>query len=293
MQPASNLLYNRGTMRKAMTRTMLGAFAATVLAASAGVVVYTGRGPEPVPEAVEEVLPLPPESPRLVDDPDYLRCLEQMRDDAQAARSFAESWEASGHGGEGARHCLALSMLALGEQEQAAPRLETLAARSSAGAAARAAVYGQAAQAWIAAGQPMRAYGAVTLALALTPSDPDLLLDRAIAAGALGRFAESLADSSRSLEMDNARAEAWVFRAAALRHLDRGQEAMRDVEHALSLDPENPEALLERGILLQLNGDLEGARRDWERALQLAPDTATADLAQQNLALSEAGPTRR
>ena len=35
------------------------------------------------------------------------------------------------------------------------------------------------------------------------------------------------------------------------------------------------------------------ARADWERAMELAPDSATADLAMQNLALSEAGPQRR
>ena len=46
-------------------------------------------------------------------------------------------------------------------------------------------------------------------------------------------------------------------------------------------------------ILRQLNGDLEGAREDWESVIQSAPDSAAADLAQQNLALSEAGPKRR
>jgi regulator of sirC expression with transglutaminase-like and TPR domain len=51
--------------------------------------------------------------------------------------------------------------------------------------------------------------------------------------------------------------------------------------------------LLERGILRQRRNDDEGARADWQRAISLAPDTATADLAEQNLALLEAGPVRR
>ena len=42
-----------------------------------------------------------------------------------------------------------------------------------------------------------------------------------------------------------------------------------------------------------IRGDEAGARADWERAVELAPDSATADLAMQNLALSEAGPQRR
>ena len=68
---------------------------------------------------------------------------------------------------------------------------------------------------------------------------------------------------------------------------------MESVNRALSVSPDNPEALLERGILLQLRNDAAGARADWLRVISLAPATPTADLAQQNLALSEAGPTRR
>ena len=52
------------------------------------------------------------------------------------------------------------------------------------------------------------------------------------------------------------------------------------------------EALLEHGILRQRVDDQAGARQDWERAISLEPDSATADLAQQNLALLDAGPDR-
>ena len=75
-----------------------------------------------------------------------------------------------------------------------------------------------------------------------------------------------------------------------LNHLDLAQE---DVDHALVLDPENVDALLERGILRQRRGDRAGARIDWERVMALSPDSATGDLAQQNLALLDAGPERR
>ena len=248
--------------------------------------------PPVVPEAAEEVLPLPPEPPRVADSPDYEACLGKLRDDAQGALGFAEAWEQRG-GGDGARHCSALALLALGEPERAATRLESLAGRAAAGAAARAAVFGQAGQAWMVAGQALRAHGAFTLALALTPNDPELLIDRAIAAGTLGRFADSLADTDRALAQDAQRAESWVFRAAALRHLDRPQEALRDIERALALEPGSPEALLERGILRQLQGDTAGARADWERVLANSPDSAAADLAEQNLALNAAGPARR
>ena len=65
------------------------------------------------------------------------------------------------------------------------------------------------------------------------------------------------------------------------------------LDRALAADPEDPEALLERGVLRQRRGDPAGARADWERAVELAPDTPAGELAQQNLALLDAGPERR
>ena len=71
------------------------------------------------------------------------------------------------------------------------------------------------------------------------------------------------------------------------------EPARAAIERALALVPDNAEALLERGILRQLRGDDAGARADWERAVEVAPDSVAADLARQNLSLSELGPQRR
>ena len=237
----------------------------------------------------------PSDPPRLAEGPDYERCLSLLRQDPEGANRYAAAWEAGG-GGEGARHCAALALLALGEPERAAERLEGLAARSGAAAAARAAVHAQAAQAWMAAGQPGRAFAAATLGLVLTPDDAELLTDRALALGALGRDAEAVGDLDRVVALDPDRAEALVLRAAAMRRLDRAAEAEDDLERALALAPDSAEALLERGILRRLRGDAAGAREDWARVAALAPGTATADLALQNLALSDpdpAAPRRR
>ncbi|MGG5822875.1 tetratricopeptide repeat protein [Falsiroseomonas sp. HW251] len=270
---------------------LLGAFAAVALAALAGG-AWLAFGPSPLEIEAEEALPLPPEPPRLADGPEMERCLGMLRGDPEGAREFAQRW-AEAEGGEGAAQCGALALLALGEPAPAAERLERLGVASRAGPAARAAVFTQAAQAWIMAGEMNRAFAAATLALTLTPDDTDVLVDRAVALGSLGRFAEAVADLDRALRMDPTRADALVFRAAAWRHLDRAEAARRDVERALEITPDSPEALLERGILRQLAGDTEGARMDWERAVELAPNSATADLALQNLALNEAGPSRR
>jgi len=267
---------------------LLGVFAAVMLAAAAGAWFMFS----PTLMQSSEVLPLPPEPVRLAEGEDYERCLLALRSDPTGALAMAEAWEATG-GGEGARHCAALATLGMGEADKAAEQLEQLATRSRGSAPARAAVFAQAGQAWLMAGQAGRAFAASTMALTLTPSDVDLLIDRAVALGSLGRYSDSIEDLNRALGLDPDRADAWVFRAASWRHLDHVDQAERDIVRALEADPDNAEALLERGIIRQLQGDTTGARADWERAITLAPDSATADLAQQNLALNEAGPLRR
>ncbi|WP_431285284.1 tetratricopeptide repeat protein [Humitalea sp. 24SJ18S-53] len=300
-------------MRSPTRPFLFGACAAALLLAVGGG-VWLGWGtadgspaappPEPMPVsapapiqapastaqfASNDALPLPPPPVRLSDDPEYDRCLAMLANDPQGAFAMSEAWAG---GGEPARHCGALALLALGEAERAAPRLEEVGRRSQAGAFARAAVFGQAAQAWMIAGAPQRAYGAVTIALSLSPDDADLLLDRAVASGVLGRHMEAIADLNQALSMDADRVDALVLRAAEWRQMDRIDNAQADIARALSLDADNAEALLERGILRQVRGDLGGAQADWERVIELGPDTPTADLAAQNLLLIQAGPRR-
>jgi tetratricopeptide (TPR) repeat protein len=229
---------------------------------------------------------------RLGAGPDYERCLGLVRTGPEEALVYAGGWEAAG-GGEGAGHCAALSLLALGETERGAERLEDLARRSGADAATRAAVFAEAGSAWALAGEPDRAFAAATMALTLSPDDPALLLDRAVASGSAGRYAEALEDLDRAVAFDPYRAEAWALRGAAKRQLGRTEEAERDVARALSLSPDNADALLERGALRRAKGDVGGARADWERAARLAPDSASAGVARRNLELNPAQPPPR
>lgn len=62
---------------------------------------------------------------------------------------------------------------------------------------------------------------------------------------------------------------------------------------ALTLVPDDPDALREREILRQRMGDSAGARADWERARGVDPNSTTADLAEQDLSLLEAGTQRQ
>lgn len=281
-------------MRRQPRTLRLGALVLAILTGF-GAAGWMGVAPREALTAEDPLRP-PPVPPRLADGPAFERCAGLLRHDPEAALAYAERWateEGGAGGGEGARHCHALALLGLGESAQAAQRLETLAGQSSAAGPTRAAVFAQATQAWLLAGETNRAFAAATLALSLAPEDPDLLIDRAVVLGTMQRYGEAIEDLDRALTLDPTRAEALVFRAAAHRHRGERTLAARDIGLALSLQAGNVEALLERGIIRQMQGDAAGARSDWETAIRLAPDSPAADLAAQNLALNEARPIRR
>ena len=209
--------------------------------------------------------------------------------DPEGAQELAETWQTAG-GGDGAAHCLALARIALGGIEEGAGMLEKLADGAHGSPASRAAIFRQAAQAWLMTGDAGHAFAAGTRAVALSPDDPDLLIDRAISAGGLERWQDAVDDLTHALELDANRPDAMVLRGSAWRHLGHDELAQDDIDRAIAMDSENAEALLERGILRQRRADAAGAREDWEKAITLAPDTPTADLAEQNLALLDAGP---
>lgn len=214
----------------------------------------------------------------------YERCMALARSDPEAARDMAQRWRFEG-GANPAEHCAAVALIGLRQYADAARRLEALGdAMAKAPPALRAEIRGQAGQAWILAGDTVRAHEMLTLALLDAPDDLDLLTDRAVAAGALGRPAEALADLDRVLAKEPDRADALTFRAAAKRALGRLDEALLDAERAVKLAPKSPDALLERGNILALAGDADRARRDWEEIAKLAPASEAAAAAKANLA---------
>ncbi len=273
---------------------VLGGVALLIAAGGAWWQIAPGTTPDAVTfnDSTENSIPVPPVPPRVAEGAQYERCLEMIDRDPVGAAAFADSWDTKG-GGDGAMHCRALAQIAGGDPEDGADALEALAKGSTAPLLARATIYDQAVQAWMIAGEPERAHAAATAALALEPDDADRLIARSAAAAALDRFAEATRDLDRALELEPRRVDALVQRAAAWREDGRLDRAKADVDLALRLDPSYPDGLLERGIQRQRLGDDGGARTDWERIVQIDPDSPTADLAQQNLALLNAGPQQR
>ena len=237
-------------------------------------------------------LPTPPFPPRITEGEQYESCLATLADDPAGADSLAESWQASG-GGDGAAHCHGLALIALGQPGDGAAVLERLARESNAPALARASVMSQAVQARLMVGQAAEARADASAALALAPDDIEVLIMRASAEGSLGAFQDAVVDLNQALQRDTGRTDALVARAVLRRKMGQLDLAQADIGQALTLDPDDADALLERGILRERMGDRAGARADWERARGLDPDSVTADLADQNLSLLEAGPQRR
>lgn len=214
----------------------------------------------------------------------YRACLDLAETAPDESLEAAETWADLG-GSDPARHCAAVSLMRLGHYEAAGEALEHLAGSLEANyAGLQIPILIQAAQAWLAAGQPDRAYAVQTTALAREPNNIDLLIDRAFTAAEVGNYEAAITDLDRAHANAPNRADILIYRASARRFLNQPEAAMADVEAALKLDPRNPEGLLERGNLRRLNGDDSGAREDWLAVTRLAPETPAAADAQDNLA---------
>jgi len=236
--------------------------------------------PRPSPPQMTPRAPHPADA----DAATYERCMTLAGENPAAARDLAERWHDRG-GAHPADHCFAVALIGLKQYKEAASRLEKLAeAMVHAPPALRADVLGQAAQGWLLAGDPGRAYAADGAALGLRPEDPGLLVDRAEAAGSAGWFDKAIADLDRVLKADPARLDALIYRASAYREQGRLDPALADIEAALKLSPDSVPALLERGNIRDLRGDLDGARQDWVRVATLAPGSADAAAARANIA---------
>lgn len=268
----------------------LTAFCASLALLGAVATAVLWSGPEA--EITRTELPVPPFPPRITEGSAYESCLGTLANDPFSAVTLAETWQAGG-GGEGAQHCRGLALIAVGKPAEGAAVLEQLSQQSTAPPMARATVLGQAAQARLMIAQADIAAADASMALRLSPEDTELLIMLGTAEGMRGRFKEAVDDVTAALRLEARRTDALVLRAVLQRNLNQLDLAQADVAQALTLDPDDADALLERGILRQRMGDPIGARADWEHARGVDPNTTTADLAEQNLSLLDAGPQRQ
>jgi tetratricopeptide (TPR) repeat protein len=212
---------------------------------------------------------------------EYEECIALTETQPARAWDKSQAWIGLG-GGEPARHCAALALIGQGKHQDGALRLEELARNSHRAPELRVQMLVQAAQAWLLAGQPQKAYADQTLALKWLPDDPDLLVDRAVTLADLGRYAEAVDDLDRVLARTR-RPEVLVLRGTALRYLEKPDRARADIDAALKADPRLAEAWLELGMLERLAGNKQAARVAWRKAEDLAKTDSLAATARRNL----------
>ena len=174
-------------------------------------------------------------------------CLEEIAVDAQEAYELALRWEDEG-GGRRAKHCVAMALYALGHEDEAAFRLDKLAAGADGGSnSTRVKHYAEAANFWLAVNEADKAYASASAGLKLEYDHLDLRIARARAYALSGRYDYAETDLTSVLTLDPAHSAALRYRADARFKQDKVAEAQKDVEAALNLDPTSVETALLRG----------------------------------------------
>jgi len=218
----------------------------------------------------------------VADSAHYRRCLADSSANPGIALADAQAWSKSG-GGVPAEHCAALALVGLKRYGEAGARLDKIAGGDGVpNAEFRTALFDQAGNAWLLAGDGAHAVQSFSAALTLSAGDADLFADMARAQAMVRNWHEVDLDLNAALQLSPRRADLLVLRASARRALKRYDEARNDIEAALKLKPGDGNALVERGLLRKQMGDLGGARRDFQAALKNASSEAAAE-ARENL----------
>ena len=174
-------------------------------------------------------------------------CVAKIETDPENAYEDGLAWSYEGNR-PGARQCTALALIALGNYETGAERLESLATSTDGGSMEQRAIYlSQAGQAWIMAGAPEVAVVSFTDALTMAPGKMDLLLDRASAYILIEEWDKALSDLDLALANSPGFGPAHQLRAEVYINKKSYDLAMRDVEAAMAADPKNIDTLLVRG----------------------------------------------
>ncbi len=211
----------------------------------------------------------------------YNRCLSLVNTNPDVALSESGAWSRSG-GGVPAEHCASLALVGLRRYAEAGPRLDALARGKDTPAGLRAALFGQAGNAFMLAGDGAHAVASLSAALTLTANDPDLFADLARAQAMQKKWNEVVLDLNAALALAPRRPDLLVLRASAHRALKQLPSAHDDLTAALALK-RDAGALVERGLLRRELGDIGGARADFRAALAANPTPAIAAEAREEL----------
>jgi len=174
-------------------------------------------------------------------------CIEKIDTAPKEAYEDGLAWMGMG-ARPAARQCVALALIALGQEAEGAARLEQLANDKDAGSLDQRGVYlAQSGNAWLLAKMPDAAIVTLTNAMKLRPSDGDLRKDRARAYVMLAKWTEAGKDLDAAVELSPGDAEAHRLRAYALLKMGRLDDAWTDIEAALKQSPDDVSSTVLRG----------------------------------------------
>jgi len=187
----------------------------------------------------------------------YEACLNGIEVNADAAYEEALAWRFEG-GGWPARHCVARALIALGDEEEGAFRLQALAEAPDGGPTAMKVLYlAEAGEAWMNAGHPEEARRVYSRAVEFSPQSAPLWLGRARAAAELDEWASAEADAAQAISHAPQNFEAWRTRAEARLELGDLDAAEADMQRALSLTSTDEDTV----SVLLIRGHINEARR--------------------------------
>lgn len=234
------------------------------------------------------VAPVPAGPPAPPPDTRYRSCLDLAASDPRAALNMAERYRLSG-GGAGASECKGLAYTRTSDWRAAAAAFEQAAHEAAAAKAPRVTRYwAQAGNAWLAAGDPVKAHAALDAALApgtLTGQDKgEALLDRARALVAAGELPAARTDLDAAIGVVPADPLAWLLSATLARRMGDMARARTDIARALDLSADDASVQLEAGNIAATDGDADRARAAWRQAVRLAPGSPMAASAGDALA---------
>ena len=214
-------------------------------------------------------------------------CRAQAQQDPAAAEQEAARWRVAG-GGYPARQCEGIALANEQRWPSAAAAFEEAARGAEVTRDIRTASYwSQAGNAWLAAGEPVRARAALDAALAAGTLDGlargEVRLDRARIAVASADLAGARADIDLALKDAGADPLAWLLSATLARRMGDLGRAQKDIVEALKRSPDDASVHLERGNIAAARGDKAEAQAGWREAMQVQPDSPAAASANRAL----------
>ena len=204
------------------------------------------------------------------------RCVGLASEDPAKAEGEAGQWQRDG-GGFLAHQCLGITYATELRWSAAASEFEAAARGGEIAHDRRTAnSWAQAGNAWLAAGEPMKARGALNAALAIGTLEGlqrgEANLDRARAFVASGDLADARADLDRACVDAAADPLAWLLSATLARRMNDLPRAKKDIAEALHRAGDDASVQLEAGNIAAATGDEAGAKLAWQRAVSIKPD---------------------